>query len=225
MIGVEYLTVWVHVAAGVVALAAGAVALATRKGGHRHRLAGRSFVAAMAVVAATAIALYPLGPSDMRRFLVMVAIFSFYFAFSGYRVLSRKRPADRPGPLDWVATALLAGASAWMAGTGVLWALDDRSFAPMLLVFGAIGLAFAGTDLRGFLGGGEGRPAWRISHLQRMIAAYIATVSAVSAVNLHALPPAVRWLWPTAVGVPIIFYMSRRYQRANGANPRVSADD
>lgn len=213
MVAVEAWTLWIHIAAGFLALGAGAVALGTKKGGRNHRLAGRAFVVGMAVVAATAIALYPMGPTEIRLFLVMVAIFSFYFAFTGYRVLSRKRPADEAGPVDWVATALVLLASAWMLGTGGLWALDGRSFAPILLVFGVIGVGFGGFDLRTYRGSDDGPPVWMVSHLQRMLGAYIATVSAVSAVNLHALPPAVRWLWPTAVGVPIIVYLSKKYDR------------
>lgn len=213
MVAVEAWTLWIHIAAGFLALGAGAVALGTKKGGRNHRLAGRAFVIGMAVVAATAIALYPMGPTEIRLFLVMVAIFSFYFAFTGYRVLSRKRPVDGAGSVDWLATALVLLASAWMLGTGALWALDGRSFAPILVVFGAIGVAFGGLDVRTFLGSSDDRQAWMVSHLQRMLGAYIATVSAVSAVNLHALPPAVRWLWPTAVGVPVIVYLSRQYSR------------
>jgi hypothetical protein len=49
-----------------------------------------------------------------------------------------------------------------------------------------------------------------------MGAAYIATVSAVSAVNLTVLPPVVRWLWPTLVGVPVLIYLQRRYEARFG---------
>ena len=213
MVNAELATLWTHVAAGVLALGAGAAALGTKKGGRRHRLAGRTFVYAMAVVAATAIALYPLGPTDFRLFLVLVAIFSFYFAYSGYRALSRKRPADGPGSRDWVATGLLLVASAGMVAMGGRWALADRSFAPVLIVFGTIGLAFGGGDVRRFRQQRDERPAWMVAHLQRMLGAYIATVSAFSAVNFQFLPPVVRWLWPTAVGVPIIIVLARKYER------------
>jgi hypothetical protein len=46
-----------------------------------------------------------------------------------------------------------------------------------------------------------------------MVGAYIATVSAFSVVNFTFLPPMVRWLWPTAVGVPLIFIWIRSYRR------------
>lgn len=45
---------------------------------------------------------------------------------------------------------------------------------------------------------------------------YIATVTAAVTVNLTMLPPLVRWLGPTAVGVPFIFYGIRKYQPVFG---------
>jgi hypothetical protein len=50
-----------------------------------------------------------------------------------------------------------------------------------------------------------------VNHLQRMIGAFIATVSAVSAVNLTPVLGIAAWLWPTVVGVPLVVYWSNRY--------------
>jgi hypothetical protein len=45
-----------------------------------------------------------------------------------------------------------------------------------------------------------------------MLASYIATVTAFSVVNFTALPTTVRWLWPTAVGIPLIVVWIRYYR-------------
>jgi hypothetical protein len=47
----------------------------------------------------------------IRFVFLLVALFSFYLAFSGYRVLSRKTPQQRPSNADWTAasTMLLGG--------------------------------------------------------------------------------------------------------------------
>jgi hypothetical protein len=42
--------------------------------------------------------------------------------------------------------------------------------------------------------------------------AYIAAVSAFSAVNFASLPGVARWLWPTLVGTPVLVYLARRYR-------------
>lgn len=202
----------VHILAGFLALFAGLGALGTTKGGRRHRFAGRVFVYAMAVVSGTAIGLYPLDPGFGRFFLALVAVFSFYFAFSGYRVLSRKRPADGPEVLDWGAVAVFAVASAGILLLGGFLFVDGNGFAPVLLVFGAIGTTFAASDVRTF----RARPdpgSWVGEHVIRMGAAYIATVSAFSAVNFLFLPMVARWLWPTVLGVPLFVVLRRRYER------------
>lgn len=49
------LNIWVHIAAGAVALALGAIPLLARKGGILHRRTGRAFVAVAAVVLGTAL--------------------------------------------------------------------------------------------------------------------------------------------------------------------------
>ncbi len=46
-----------------------------------------------------------------------------------------------------------------------------------------------------------------------MIGSYIAAVSAFSVVNFDFLPTAVRWLWPSAIGLPLLAMWIRSYQR------------
>lgn len=93
----EVVVLGAHVLAGV-------AALTTEKGSHRHRLAGRFYVRSMAVVVATVPVLLAFDPTDpVRQFLLLVAVFSGYLVFSGYRVISRKRPAAGGDAVDWLA--------------------------------------------------------------------------------------------------------------------------
>jgi uncharacterized membrane protein len=209
MVTVEDAALWTHVAAGVLALVAGGVALATEKGGQRHRRAGRVYVAAMGVVVATVLPLFAVEQSFFRTFLLLVAVFSGYFALSGYRALSRKRPGDDPGGLDWAAAVAVVAACLALGGWGVTVAAGGDSFGVVMVVFGAIGALVGAADLRAFRAGGDG--SWLVSHLSRMVGAYIATVTAVSVVNLGPVPEVVAWLWPTAVGVPLIWYWQAEY--------------
>ena len=206
----------VHVALGFLALFAGLGAFLTEKGGRRHRTAGRVYVASMAVVSGTALALFPFDPAFDRGFLALVAVFSFYFAFSGYRVLSRKRPADDPAAVDWVAVGLLGIASAGLVGMGGFLWLEGGAFAPVLLVFGAIGSLFAGSDAWQFRRASD-PGGWVGEHVTRMGAGYIATVTAFSSVNFLFLPTVARWLWPTLLGTPLLVYLARTYEASLGA--------
>lgn len=211
MTTLESLTLGTHVAAGFLALFAGLGAILTEKGGDRHRKFGRAYVYAMAFVCGSVLVLLAFEQSFARQFLTLVAVFSFYFAFSGYRVLSRKRPSDEPALVDWLVLGLTGVASVGLLGFGGLVMLDGGEFAPVLLVFGVIGTAFAGQDLLKFRREPD-RGAWVAEHLTRMGAGYIATVSAFSAVNFVFFPTTVQWLWPTVLGTPLLFYFARQYR-------------
>jgi uncharacterized membrane protein len=218
----ESVTLGSHVVAGFVALFAGAGALLTKKGGYRHRRLGRAYVYAMTFVSASALALYVFDPTPTRLFLALVAVFSFYFVFSGFRVLSRKRPADDPAGLDWVAVGLLTVSGAGLVAMGAWAALSGSGFAPVVLVFGGIGTAFGLRDVRQFRTGTSDPRAWFFEHLTRMSAGYIATVTAFSSVNFLFLPEVARWLWPTLVGSPAIALLVRKYE---SDGPATTGDD
>ena len=205
----EELTLWIHIAGGTVALVAGVGALITKKGGFRHRGAGKVFLVSMGVVVGTVVILLPLDPTPLRAILTLVAIFSGYLAFSGYRALSRKRPAQTGHLVDWTAAGSVILACLGLGVWGISWVLDGRSFGIVMLVFGGIGIAFGTMDIRLFQTSKS--EEWMVNHLQRMIGAFIATVSAVSAVNLTPVMGITAWLWPTAIGIPLIYYWSRKH--------------
>lgn len=209
---VEAVTLGSHVVAGFVALFGGAGAFVTKKGGRRHVLLGRAYVVSMAFVSVSALALFAVDPTRIRQFLALVAVFSFYFAFSGYRFLSRKRPDDPAETVDWVAVGLLSASGLGLVGMGAGMLLGGTQFGTVMLVFGGIALAFGAQDLRGFRGNDRDPRAWLYEHLTRMSAGYIATVTAFASVNFLFLPTLVRWLGPTAVGIPAIAYLRRRYE-------------
>lgn len=202
----------VHIVAGVLALLAGAVALSSQKGGRRHVTAGKVYVWAMAVVVVTVVPLFVIEPGAfVRQFLLLVAVFSGYFVFSGYRVLDRKGTTADGEPVDHYAAGLVSVACLGLGAWGALTVLGGDTFGLVMAVFGALGLSFGVADLRAFRSG-TGGGSWLSSHVARMIGGYIATVTAVSAVNLAGVVPAVvSWLWPTAVGVPLIWYFQAQY--------------
>jgi uncharacterized membrane protein len=215
MVTAEDATLWVHIAAGFLALFAGIGAMATTKGGRQHRRAGRLYVSAMVVVAATAIALFGFDWSRSRGFLALIAVFSFYFVFSGYRALGRKRSEATVGTPDWLGVALVTLASLGILMMGVVFVRAGNGFAPVMLVFGAIGTVVGITDGAAFLGYRDGG-TWLGEHVFRMGAGYVATVTAFSTVNFLFLPVVVRWLWPTALGVPATAWAIRHYEAAFG---------
>lgn len=209
---------WIHISAGTVALGLAPLAMLTVKGGRAHRLWGKIYFWAMAVVAATAVVIALWRP---KIFLALLAVFSFYMAFSGYRALSRKRPmqGEKPTALDWTAALLTFAVGAAMAGLGLIRpgaAWERLGVVPV--VFGMLGMILAGLDIGKFMRPPADRHAWWFAHMGGMLGSYIATVSAFSVVNFTFLPTAVRWLWPTVIGTPLIVvwiaYYRIRFRRA-----------
>ena len=81
------------------------------------------------------------------------------------------------------------------------------------IVFGAIALFLAGGEMVRFRRPPTDSRWWWFSHMTNMLAAYVATLSAFSVVNLTVLSPAIRWLWPTVIGTTGILLWTRHYRR------------
>jgi hypothetical protein len=209
----------IHVVAGFLAFFAAPVALFTLKGGAVHRRFGKYYLCLMSVVSATAIVIALYRPI---AFLALVAVFSFYFAFKGYRVLQRKHsPATA---VDWIGAVLMVGSGAGLITLGAVQPAGFPMPSPAVsLAFGVVAVLFGGFDIVQFLRPPADKNAWWYSHMSGMLGSYIAAVSAFSAVNMKFLPPTVRWLWPTLVGVPVIFLWIGYYQRKFGRKKEVAA--
>lgn len=210
MVVLEDATLWLHIAAGVIALLAGLGALVTTKGGRRHRKAGRTFVASMGIVVGTVFGLLVFDPTPSRIFLTLIGVFSGYFAFSGYRVLARKRLVDEAHAIDWAAAVAVVIVCFALGGWGISSLVSGNSLGIVMILFSLLGIGAGLSDLQTFRDATRQGP-WMINHLSRMVGAYIATVTAVSVINLTILPQVITWLWPTVLGVPLIWFWERKY--------------
>ena len=104
----------IHITCGFAALLSAFGAIASRKGQLKHRLFGRCFFYSMTGVFITAI---PLSLIKENLFLFLIAIFSYYLAFSGWRYA--KNRSGIPGKIDFIMTWLMFGASCFMMGLGI----------------------------------------------------------------------------------------------------------
>ncbi len=203
----------IHVAAGTLALVVAPVAMLTAKGGPAHRRWGRVYYWAMGVVALTALVVALWRPNP---FLAMVAVFSYYFAFTGRRVLLHKRPdrGERATALDWGAALAAAATGAGLVVLGIarpgpVWV----QLGVVAVVFGGLGLVFAGLQLWRFARPPADPRRWWFAHMTGMLASYLAAVTAFSVVNFVFLPTTMRWLWPTLLGSPLITLWVTCYRR------------
>ncbi len=197
----------VHIAAGSVALLAAAMALVMPKGERWHILSGRNYAIAMTLVFVTAVPLAILGSSI---FLFLIAFFSFYLVFAGWRFARNRQ--RRAHPVDWAAVGILAITGLAMWGFALVIGLQGSSQWITLLVFGGIALALSLADGRFHWKqpGGARRVA---RHLTNMMAGTIATITAVTVVNVDMEPVWVPWILPTVVITPLIVWWNIRTLR------------
>ena len=219
----------IHIAAGFSSFLLAPVALATAKGGKQHKRWGMVYLWSMGIVAATAL---PMALYRPVLFLALVAVFSFYAAFSGYRVLKLKDLArgdsDRPGGrakfVDWFAAIFTFASSACLALFGIVKPAWVQHFGIIAVVFGILGMRLAATEILKFLRKPTDRMFWWYTHLGNFIGSYIAAWTAFSAVTLgpyfHTASIFV-WLWPTAIGVPAIFLTVGYYKRKFTPKPKL----
>ena len=206
---------YIHIAAGCVALLSAAGALFTPKGAAWHIRIGRAYAIAMTVVFVTAVPLALLGGSV---FLLLIAVFSFYLVFAGWRFARNRR--GRPQPADRAAIAVmgLTGLAMWGYAAALGWAGDTQWVT--LAVFGAIAVGMCLADFRFYrslpAAGRRVAGSRRIRrHLTNMLAGTIATVTAVMVVNVEVGPVWLPWILPTIVITPLIVWWNRRVARQN----------
>lgn len=133
-----------HIFAGLVALLAGAVALASSKGSTMHRRAGTLFVLTMLVMSASGTVLAMLGQNPLSAGAGLLA---FYLVLTGHWTV--RRPARIPAWVD-AGLALAAG------GTGVFLLLhgsqaaarEGAGAAAPFLLFGGVAIIAAALDAR-----------------------------------------------------------------------------
>jgi uncharacterized membrane protein len=228
----------IHIAFGGIAFICAPVALATAKGGKTHRLWGKIYFWCMTGVAVTALILSIALPI---AFLAMVAVFSFYAAFAGYRILYLKDMFPRNGseaghakPIDWAAAVITIASSAvlfamgfwkpYLMHVGIIM-VAGHPISIVSVVFGLLGIRLGTNSIQGFLKCPKTKMFWWFAHMQGMIASYIAAMTAFSAVNLSHWFGAAWWvwLWPTLIGVPTIALWTRYYEKKFAPKPKPAA--
>ena len=203
----------IHIVAGSIALLSAVVPVVTKKGGNIHKKAGRVYALAMAVVFVTAL---PLAIISSDIFLLIIAVFSGYLVFAGWRFAASH--GAKPNRIDYAAVSVMAltGAGMWIYGA-LLGSSGDTMWV-VLGLFGtvAIGLSLADAQFhRQWMPAASGRIQ---RHLTNMLAGTIATVTAVLVTNLETNPAWIAWVLPTIVITPLIVWWNVRLNKAQSAS-------
>ena len=195
----------IHILAGTIALLCAALAVSSEKGKKFHVLSGRTYFWCMVAIFLTAI---PMSIISSNIFLFLIAVFSFYLAFSGMRFARNRKGVATT--LDWVAVSLmiLSGAGMWILA-GIYFTNNDSQYIP-LLVFGFLALFLGYGDYsshKNKTATGKERLA---KHLTNMLGGTIAVITAVLVVNPPSDPEWVWWVLPTVLITPVIVRWNKK---------------
>lgn len=199
----------IHIVFGSIGLITGTINIIRKKGDKPHFLVGKLFLISMII---NAVAGFIMSIMHNNIFLLIVAVFSFYMVCTGQRILSLKNllKNQKPKIIDHLLTfgMLLFGIGFIIYGSLML--LNHNNFGIVLLVFGLISIFMVRTDLKLYKGVTKYKNYWLLIHLQRMIGAYIASVTAFIVTNDNYNLGIIGWLLPTVILVPLIFKWSKQ---------------
>lgn len=203
----------IHIILGCIVLAIGLMQLMMRKAGKPHRNLGKAYVVAM--IASVSLSL----PSSLylgQIFLTVIACFSLFLAFTGYR-FAVIRSEGQIHIIDKIAAVLFLAMAFGMAIYALLiWLKGAVAAGIILSVFSFIFLSGTLTDARYLLFARN--PAiyysgnkWLRSHIGRIVGSYIAAVTAFL-VNIEPFGSSLlNWLLPTVAGTAMMFRFIRKY--------------
>ena len=194
-----------HVTAGCLALVTAGAALVLKKGGQSHRWAGRFYFVAMVIIFLTAVIMSLL---TANTFLFLIALFSFYLAFSGWR-FARNRSGE-PHWIDWLAVIIMVSSGFLMWLLVVDHYPKWGSASLTLGVFGFIAIALGLSDARSHRDRTATGKIRIAKHLTSMLGGTIAVLTAVLVVNVSFTPVWLGWVLPTVLMVPVIIWWSKK---------------
>lgn len=205
-----------HVAAGIISLVTGILAMTTQKGGQPHRKAGKVYFYAMTYVFITAVALSSI---KFIPFLFMISFLSYYGCFSGVRILKLKKlhKDQKPKAYDWFAGALtmLAGLAFGGYGAYLLINTQGEVLGWLSIFFGVFTINAGISGIKIFIKKPANAFYWYIYHIEGMMGSYIAaaTAFAVTMGRMTEFNHWIVWVGPALIGVPLVRYWKQLYRK------------
>ena len=181
------------------------MAVSSKKGSNFHRKVGRIYALGMATIGVTAI---PMAIISEKMFLFLIALFSSYLVFAGWRFAVNR--SGRPSKLDWFAVFIMLLTALTMAVGAYSISTEEGNMWVTLAVFAVIAACIGLTDMKSHISRrtiGNKRIA---RHLTNMLAGTIATLTTTFVVNVSTDPAWLAWIAPTMVITPLIIYWNRR---------------
>lgn len=212
--------IYSHVGAGSLALICGLMAaFIGKKGGKLHRQVGGISYWSMFWIFVSALLLVSF--VRFNFFLLIIAVFSYYLAFSGVRTLKVKK-TGKVGLIDWIAGWVTAIFGITLFGYGLFRIIDSGSLdilGILSLFFGFFTANTAYINLKTYRDfHKQEKMWWWLAHMNNMNGSLIACITAFLVQNgrIFDLPNSLGWLpWvlPAMAGTPLTAYWARKYRK------------
>ena len=187
-----------HIGAASVGLLSGGAALAFRKGGRLHRMAGNVFVVSMLIMATIGAAVSPF-LSPPQWFNVIAGVFTVYLVATAWATARR---TEGRGPFEIGALIVVSGVSVGALVLGLramkIPGLTTGAPSGVPFVFAAVAALAAAGDLRMILRGRIAGPRRIARHIWRTCLALFIAAGSLFLGQPKVFPPSVR-------GSPILF--------------------
>jgi uncharacterized membrane protein len=194
----------VHITAGLIGIASGAVALYAIKGARVHRQSGMIFVYAILVMSATGAVMSML---MSQRLNMVMGVLTFYLVSTALRTVRRR--ADGSPWIDVAAMLVALAVGLYEIGLGAeavhnpRGKIDGMPPAPAL-IFGSLALLAALGDVRMLLAGGLQGTHRMARHLWRMCFAMFIATGSFFLGQAKVFPPSIRIVPLLAIPVLLV---------------------
>ena len=204
---------YIHILAGFVSLGTAYLLLFLKKGDKRHKKYGMYYVYGMSTIFVTAIPLSMMGV--VQPFLFAIAIFSFYFAFAGYRQAKVRTGARENVDKALTLLMFIAGVLLFLNAAGLINYGFYGQFEGMntiSIIFGIGAMYITAYDLNRYRKTDKPNFYDRTNtHLSLMLAGTIAATTAfISTIELFP-QEWMNWAMPNVFLVPVIIYFSNYF--------------
>lgn len=201
----------IHIIGGTLGLLAGTYIAIAKKGDKQHKLVGKIFAFSMLGAGFCSFVLATLHRND---FLFVVGIFTVYMVATGWRYLYLKDIPNGQKPLliDWLIIGFMALGALVFAYLGIRLAMQKELFCLVFFFFAHRSVSFIVTDIKTYRGQITTKNYWLTFHLQRMMGAYTASLTAFAVVNAPQQASIIPWLLPGALLIPLVVKWTRQYR-------------
>lgn len=204
------IVIYIHAFFGGIGLIAGTAIMFSKKGNLLHKKLGKIF--SLGMLASSVLSLFIcMFPNHHNSFLLMIGIFTIYMILIGNRVVKYKRKGYK-NSLDKLISGTMLITSITMILLTIYQKIFHNNFPILLLIFGFLGLYMSYKDFV-FYKNENRHKKWLISHVGKIVGAYIASITAFLVAGAGFSNNFYAWILPSIIGTIYIIFWGRKLNK------------